>query len=485
MTSPSPAASPAPSRLNLAALLAVIVLVDLSFGRIFAKLLPSDGDMLPSAVLAALRWGTRFVGQLAAVLGWLLLVFMLATLARRNYYRRSTRVSLLFIGSVFSALVGVGLFARIPGALLLHLYLSFLFLAGSAILAILASRAPSGERLGVVILLLPIAAHFGLSLNDRFATFFGWSRQSDLIPYVDSAVLVGAAAAAGLFRPRRHHYAAPIAIAIVFAGLAATLVLTHWDIAQRIALNGFGLELPMQLGSALVYCVGLGTLVYAITINLLGEPRDQLRAYGLCILVANGVQLYWPSQLGIAMVGLFCLLEAAARPDDAGWSRDAQEASLRTAAVAAGAAQVTFNGEPGDESARLVGARDDQPVEVIVEWRGGRIENIEIALGGAPPRDPPFTLEARGTSNGPRADAPRLHFDDEALEQEFVCHDRKSVAATILDPLTQAKLRIDCRGWLAVWPQRGVRYRASRLSGRPDALASTVEMVVAVWERVK
>lgn len=481
---PSPAAELPRSRLNLVALLAALVTLDLTVGRMFLKLLPAEADLPNPALVRIVQTGHRFAGQLAAVLGWMVLVAALFVLGRRRYYRASTRLSLLFVGSVLAALVGIGLFSKIPGVLLLHLYLSFFFVGASVLLAILVSGAALHIRIGLVLLLVPAGVRYVVSINDRFATFLGWARRADLLPYVDGGLVVATALALLLLRPRRSHQAFALGLSLVVTAAAALLVRTHWDLAQRIAQYGFGLELPLQPWSAIAYCVAFGALLFVVTTHLQGDERDQLRAYGLLLLITNGLQLHWPSQLAIAAVGLLCLLESVTRPVSDPYRKDEIEELLRRAAVAAGASTVNLTGEGGGEAARLVGSLDGAPIEVVVQWRLGALASVDVTIASAPPRDPPFSLEyVEAPHLGPRADGPRLLLDDAELDAAFRVYDRRSVAAQLLDEQTRLGLLSTCRGWLAVWPQRGLRYRAKELARHPAALAETIGLLGLLWRR--
>ncbi len=473
------------SRLNLVALLALLVTVDLAVGRIFLRLVPADAELGNPLFLRVLRAAHGFVGQLAAVFGWLVLVAALLVIGRRSYYRASTRLSLILVGSVLAALVAVGLFGKIPGQLLLHLYLSFFFVAASAVLALLGTPAPLATRLGVVLLLLPAGLHYLVTLNDRFATFLGWSRRGDLLPIIDGGLLVGAALAMMLMRPRGARRAFAYVLALVVTAAATALVRTHWDIAQRIALNGFGLELPLIPAYASAYCIGLGAVIFLISAHLNGDDPDQLRAYGLLLLVANGLQLHWPSQLAIAAVGLLCLLESMARPDPNAYARAEIDALLRHAAVAVGTPTVSVTGPPGHEAARLAGTVAGAPVELAIAFRHGALALLEVTVASAPPRDPPFSIEHVAASHlGPRADGPRLFLDDIDLDRDLLIYDRRSVGALIFDDSARQALLVLCKGWLGVWPQRGLRYRARALPRHEQGLAETVALLGALWQRV-
>ena len=47
----------------------------------------------------------------------------------------------------------------------------------------------------------------------------------------------------------------------------------------------------------------------------------------------------------------------------------------------------------------------------------------------------------------------------------------------LLDDATRARLQKLCAGWLGVWPQRGVHYRARTVAGGEDALPLLIELL--------
>lgn len=486
---PAPTAAPdAPrARMNLVGLLALLVTVELAMGRIFLKLLPADAAEGPSPLfLRALTGVHRFVGHLAAVLAWFVLAAALIVITRRTYYRASTRFSLVFVGSVLTALVGIGLVAKIPGALLLHLYLSFFFVAASAWMALLASRVPASLRLGLSLILLPAGAHYLIAINDRFATFLGWERRGDWLPYVDGALLLGIALGTVLLRPRRTRVAFALGLGVTLAAATAMLVQTHWDLAHRVAQHGFGLELPLNPIVSLGYAVGFGAALFLISLHLNGDDREQLRGYGLLLLVANGLQLHWPSQLAIAAIGILCLLESVARPDGEVYRAEEIEELLRYGGAAIGAGSVSMSGTADDQTARVVGQLETGAlVEVLLRWRHGMLDDLTVTIASAPPRDPPFSLEHIDSDDlGPRADGPRVLLDDLDLDRHFLVFDRRSVGAHLFDDTTRGQILSLCRGWLGVWPQRGLRYRANALPRSATALSDTLLMLGGLWRRV-
>jgi hypothetical protein len=109
---------------------------------------------------------------------------------------------------------------------------------------------------------------------------------------------------------------------------------------------------------------------------------------------------------------------------------------------------------------------------------GGLITTVDVVVGEAPPRDPPFTVERRdGPRLGPRAEGPAIDTGDAGFDRAFATRDRRGLNAQLLDDGTRARLQQLCTGWLGVWPQRGVHYRARTVSGGEDALPQLIDLL--------
>jgi hypothetical protein len=57
------------------------------------------------------------------------------------------------------------------------------------------------------------------------------------------------------------------------------------------------------------------------------------------------------------------------------------------------------------------------------------------------------------------------------------------VGAALLDEDTRKRMLALVHGWLGVWPQRGVAYRASELPAGEDSLAQLVTFVRELAQR--
>jgi hypothetical protein len=140
---------------------------------------------------------------------------------------------------------------------------------------------------------------------------------------------------------------------------------------------------------------------------------------------------------------------------------------------------VMLTGTSGYETVRLHSPpTSGVPVALSLSRHAGLISGVDVVVGEALPRDPPFTVERRDAGKlGPRADGPAIDTGDSAFDQTFATRDRRGLNAQLLDDNTRARIGALCTGWLGVWPQRGVHYRARTVAGGDDALPLLIELL--------
>jgi hypothetical protein len=122
---------------------------------------------------------------------------------------------------------------------------------------------------------------------------------------------------------------------------------------------------------------------------------------------------------------------------------------------------------------------------VVLTRRQGVVVDVAITVGQPPPRDPPFSLErktARGL--GPTGDGARVETEDPAFDAAFDIRDKRGAGAPLLDDAGRKQLLAEVEGWLAVWPQRGLRYRALELPEGDEGLARLTTFLRELQRRV-
>jgi hypothetical protein len=474
------------ARFPLIAVLAGVALVELALNRIAGHLITFDPFQLRGFWRHAFADSRLFAYELVAVLSAMMLGSALARIAASGQrYRIGARVSLALVGLVVVVLASIGAVAELPADLFFHLHMSYAFLALLITMTIIAARTPGRVRLGAVLLYLPIALHFGARLTRRMSPVPELTSTPLELEAIAQATLAAAAVVSvPCFASRRHGVRLGLALAAVFVGVTAVLVRLDWETAARVAAYGFGIALPMAPWALVVYLLALGGFVFTTTTLLASTGAEELRGWGLLLYGIAGLDQQAPFQMALGVLGLLCIAESVLRAGGAPMTREAFENIVRRGAAAVGAPQVTLSGAAGYETVRLHspppqnGAAPSLPVKLSVSRSAGHISGVDVVVGETQPRDPPFTVERRDAGKlGPRADGPAIETGDAAFDRAFATRDRRGVNAALLDDPTRARLAALCTGWVGVWPERGVHYRARTVEGGEDALPLLIELL--------
>jgi hypothetical protein len=472
------------ARFPLVAVLAVVACGELLINRIYGHLIEIDPLQPRTTFRRGLTDVRLFLYELTAVLAAMMLGSALARVAAHGErYRIGARISFSLVGLVCVALAAMGAVAELPADLYFHLHMSYAFLALLVTISIVSARAPARIRLGAVILFLPSALHFAARLLRRLAPAPELlSTPLELESIAQATLAAAALVAVPCFASRgRQGMRLAIALAAASVGAAALLVRFDWDAAARVAGYGFGVTLPMAPWALLVYLIALGGFVFTVVTLLSSTGVERLRGYGLLFYGLSGLEYQAPFQMALAALGLLCIAESVVRGVGEPMARAAFENLVRRGAATVGAPQVILTGPDGYETVRLHSpAGTPAPaVALTIARQAGLISSIDVIVGDEIPRDPPFTIERRhGERLGPRADGPAIDTGDHAFDTAFATRDRRGLNAQLLDDGTRARLREVCAGWIGVWPQRGVRYRAHALGGGgEDALPALIELL--------
>lgn len=469
------------ARFPLVAVLAGVALLELLVNRIAGHLIAIDPLMPRTLARRAFADARLFLYELTAVLAAMMLGSALARIAAFGArWRLGARVSLSLIGFVTVALAALGAAAELPPDLFFHLHMSFAFLTLLVTMSVVAARAPARVKLGAVLLYLPLALHFAATLMRRMSPLPELTSTSLELDSAAQATLAAAAlATVPCLASRRAGLRLGIGCAAVVVGATAVLVRVDWDAAARVAGYGFGVALPMAPWALCIYLLAIGALVFSIATLLSSTGTERLRGWGLLLYALAGLEPQASFQLALAALGLICIAESVLRAAGDPLTREAFENLVRRGAAAVGAPNVTMTGADGWETVRLHSpTANGAPVSLALSRAGGFIRDVDVTVGESVPRDPPFTVENRHASRlGPRADGPAIKTGDDAFDRAFALRDRRGLNAQLLDDGTRTRLQQLCTGWLGVWPQRGVRYRARTLAGGDDALPLLIELL--------
>jgi hypothetical protein len=472
------------ARFPLVAVLAVVACGELLINRIYGHLIEIDPLQPRTLFRRALTDVRLFLYELTAVLAALLLASALIRVALHgDRYRVGARVSFSIVGTVCVVLAAMGAVAELHPDLYFHLNMSYAFLALLITISIVSARAPARLKLGTVILFLPSALHFVARLMRRLTPAPELlSTPLELESIAQATLAAAALVAIPCFASRRRHgWRLAIALAATAVGASAVLVRVDWDAAARVAGYGFGVTLPMAPWALLVYLVALGAFVFTVVTLLSSTGVERLRGYGLLFYGLSGLEYQAPFQMALAALGLLCIAESVVRSGGEPMPRAAFEDLVRRGAAAVGAPQVILTGGEGYETVRLhsPASAPAPQVALTIARQAGLVASLDVVVGDEVPRDPPFTIERRHSERlGPRADGPAIETGDQAFDGAFLTHDRRGLNATLLDDVTRMRLRELSTGWLGVWPQRGVRYRAVELgTGGSDALPALIALL--------
>ncbi|HEY2747526.1 MAG TPA: hypothetical protein VGL86_23045 [Polyangia bacterium] len=465
----------------LVAVLAGVALAELALNRLAGQIIRLDPFSTRGFWRHAFADSRLFVYELTAVLSAMMLGSALARIAAfGDHYRIGARVSFSLVGIVVVIFSALGAVAELPPDLFFHLHMSFAFLALLIVFSIVGARTSGRVRLGAVILFLPVALHFAARLTRRISPVPELTSTPLELEAVAQATLAAAAVVAvPCFASRRHGVRLGLALAALFVGATAVLVRLDWETAARVAAYGFGIALPMAPWALVVYLLALGGFVFTVTTLLSSTGAERLRGWGLLLFGIAGLDQEAPFQITLAALGLLAVAESVMRGGPEPMSREAFENILRRGAAAVGAPQVILSGAAGYETVRLHSPPTaGVPVALSLSRRAGLINGVDVVVGEALPRDPPFTVERRDAGRlGPRADGPAIDTGDASFDHLFATRDRRGLNAALLDDSTRARLGTLCAGWLGVWPQRGVHYRARTVTGGDDALPLLIELL--------
>jgi hypothetical protein len=460
------------------AFLAGVALLELVLNRVVIRLIHLDFLQPRSTLTRVLDDTGLFAFELVSVLATLLLLAALVRVALGTEpFRPGARASIPLIGTVFVVLSMLGVLVKLPPNLQFHMHLSFVFMSLLLALSVVASPASGATKLGTLLLLLTLE----LRIVPNLLVMVGRLPRETFWRGETMGLITLGCATVGLVLliPRgsgRRLLSSVLTWIVVCA--AAFLIRKDWETAARIAAYGFGVDLPVTPWGQLICLAALAAGLYA-TLRCLTVPgTTRLRGWGLLLVGLGGLQLELPGQLALVGLGLFCLAISAVRVDGAPLSREAFDTVLRHAAGLLGATSVTVTGDPGEETARVHSPAGQPPVAVAVTRRVGTVIDVDIAVGEPPPRDPPFTLTRRGSGRlGPQPDGARVLTEDPAFDRAFEVRDKRGDGAPLLDEETRKRLASQVRGWLGVWPQRGVRYHARELPPGDETLAQLIVLL--------
>ena len=134
-----------------------------------------------------------------------------------------------------------------------------------------------------------------------------------------------------------------------------------------------------------------------------------------------------------------------------------------------------YSGDHAGSVTCLVALRRGIEVTVMVERQAGSITCLEVLCGEQGTGEPQWTLYARperllaigSHPEPPDTSAPPIRIHDPPFEDRFRIRDAGGLTETLLDEGMRARATALIDGWVAFWPNRGLRYRVEPGHGAP------------------
>ena len=312
-----PAGAGRRGRVPLVGVMALVLMLELVTNRVAARMVHVD-LMWPREVQRAIDLAGAFFFHLASLMAVLLVAFGLLRLLSRPtplapptpFSRGMTVITVMG----FSSLVALSLWLRLPDRLVVYMLLLFTMLG--ALLVRLAWRSLEGRwpaRAWMMGFAAAMAAHLvwvgavHLQLENQGAA----ARVA--LTVGEALMVVLAATAPFALVGRGARWAGPFLLGSACVGAVLGAALMDWPFAARVAVYGFGIELPMPTALVVVFAVAFGLMVGAV-VALLAQPGTwRLRGWGLLLLLLSGYQMELPYQLASTVLGLLCIADSFAR----------------------------------------------------------------------------------------------------------------------------------------------------------------------------
>ncbi len=462
--------------------MAIVAAIELVFYRVVTRLVRLDPLGPGGRWLRILEDIGLFTFELVSVLSTLVFAIALVTLVLLGKgHRASARVSFAVVGLPLVFLTMMGAAFNLPASLQFHVQLSFFFLVLLFLLSVFSSNTEGRFKLGAFLFWLPVSMRAMSIMIERFNPAFAETISPTRLAS-GAEIAWGAAAMLSplLFVARARLKISAITVGVAILVAIFGLIIFDRDAAALIFGYGFGFDLQHLPLATILLPLAFGGLTVTLTANLAAGGWNRLRALGIALIAMCGVQVELPYEIALISLGFIALADASVRGGPQTMTRAAFEALVRNIAAALGAPQVTLTGSSGEETARLH-PQTVPPSTVSLQRRQGALAELEIVVGEAPPRDPPFTLQRRGGPKlGPRGEGEIINTGDAAFDRIFIIRDKRDVGAHILDDATRPKLIAEINGWLGIWPQRGLRYHATKI---PENLPDLLQHLITLTTR--
>ncbi len=460
MVDSAPTAAPrsGPSLIFFVALLGLLeLLLNRVLGALpFIDLLPRHGREL---VLLAGRFAHEWAFALTAIV----LGLALGRIATgRAGLLIATRVSLVLVGSVELTLAFIEHVDSLPGRLLIDQQLGQFSFALLTVLVVFLRPCKWRHKLGAVALLVPIALSLGAAVG------LGPSGiPLRTLAEISAAVAAPICAACFLPTAREAHLRIGAFVALFLTVAMLLLLREDWATTSRLSARVFAMDLPVTPWQSRLYLVALGAMLFTTVSLFTGPARSRLTGSGLLLILLGGLSVADPYHALVCLLGFLCVADAVGETEPLLTIADFK-ALCAELGSALGSDKLEVHQRPFTQVAKIHSAQ----ATLFVVRRNHRLHRFEILLGDPPLRHPSLSIAHQDSTRlGPSADAPSVRIGDPDFDAQFVIHDRRGTGSALLDEATRQQIAANLRGWLGIWPQRGLRYTAHEVSRGPALLA--------------
>ncbi len=501
------------AQLDLVALLLFLVVLELVLNRLAVPVLRPSGQKAPPDWHRNLDLVGLFCFHLATALALGVAAFKVWTRTVAPGFVRPLKPLVALTGIVFLAMSTWVVFASSSPALAFRLEACFVAMLAALTVTLVASRADLRTTLGVVLLLLPFTLHFYgtfrlhvLAGIDDSPELFG--RLQDIGQHSVALAAIGAPVLLGP-RPLMRAIArpGPMVISAFVASIGAVILRKHYEVGMELAERGLGMDIgpgaPPETMALYVSAAAAAVWTVASCITSESSARRSI-GLGLALVIAGGYGFAWPLQYLCGAVGLFTIAGGALRVRDEENLAAVPPARFSTPPIAdrvweayvknlvtALAARLETQRAGDREETTLAGTRAGLPFVLRLTRGIGRtvgagavgagLESVELvfnrtdAEAGAPTEAPGWTMLARAENvlaagshpPPPTVAGPRAQTGDPVFDGRFRLQDAAGLTARLLDDGLRARAAATLDGWVAIWPERALKYRVHPGRGAP------------------
>jgi hypothetical protein len=496
---PTLAASWRAMRRQLTALhvLLVVAMLEVAINRIAVPLLRPEHAPPPSWHIAldyVALFLSYFTGTLAA---FVIVTRAIAGMRAERSPRESAALAALGIAAVLCA---IPLVVATPVSVTLVLEVVFAVALVGMAQAIQVRGADLGIRIGLPLVMIPLLLHsargFGARLMWNDIAFD--SPGTELARLGMWALCLVALVTPYCFAPRPFARAVtrplPIVVAMVVAGIGATISRISYPAAAKVASLAVGVEMTSTKPDPrlAVYLLAIATLAWTLTscATAASEARRSVGA-GLTLIVLGGYAFKWPHHYLLPLLGVALIADAARRV------RDEELAALPLVAEAPPVADTTWSayvghivaglkraltdvhslttrGDGGLASSLIVGEARGLSVRTRIERIDGSVLALDVVIGREIDELRGATLAVwaipeRGQGPNPASPpaTPQFRTGDASFDVRFKTRGSSLAFAQLFDDGLRARAVATLDGWLAYWEREGLRYRIYPGRGAP------------------